>query len=102
MVDLKKAVNEAASELDLATNEHAVYTSAEIKEKNRLEDLKNRIEAQKTSVRDKAAKLTELEGIIPEKEQELVEAQTELIEVSGNADRANSKLHNLRFIPRHF
>lgn len=96
LVDLKKAVNEAASELDLATNEHAVYTSAEIKEKNRLEDLKNRIEAQKTSVRDKAAKLTELEGIIPEKEQELVEAQTELIEVSGNADRANSKLHNLR------
>ena len=67
LVDLKKSVNEAAAELDLATNEHAVYTSAELKEKNRLEDLNQKIETTKNNVKDKAAKLVELEEIIPVK-----------------------------------
>ena len=96
LVDLKKSVNEAASELDLATNEHAIYTSAEIKEKNRLEDLINRIDAQKASVEDKAAKLAELEENIPVKEQELHEAEAEIQQVSRDADQANGRLHQLR------
>ena len=37
-------MSEAASELDLATNEHEVYLSAELKEKNRLEDLYTKIQ----------------------------------------------------------
>ena len=61
LVDLKKSVNEAAAELDLANNEHSVYTSAEVKEKNRLEDLNQRIETNKNSVKDKKVRLVELE-----------------------------------------
>ena len=96
LVGLKKDVNEAASELDLATNEHAVYTSAEVKEKNRLEDLFSRIESTKESVKEKAAKLSELEETIPAKEQELQEAETEFQQVSQDMEKANSKLHTMR------
>ena len=96
LVDLKRSVNETASELELATNEHAVYTSAELKERNRLEDLNTRIENQKQLVQDKAAKLAELEESLPEKEQELRKAETELTEVGNTADRSRSKLHNMR------
>ena len=96
LVDLKKAVNEAASELDLATTEHTVYTSAEVKAKNRLEELNNRIENQKASVRDKAAKLAELEETIPGKEQEFREAEAELKQVSGAAEKASSHLYSMK------
>ena len=50
LIDLKRSVNEAASELELATNEHAVYTSAEVKERNRLEDLHSRCASQQQLV----------------------------------------------------
>ena len=46
-------MSEAASELDLATNEHEVYLSAELKEKNRLEDLYTRIQNTKESMKEK-------------------------------------------------
>ena len=96
LVDLKRSVNEAASELELATNEHAVYTSAEVKERNRLEDLHTRIENQKQLVQNKAATLAELEQTLPGKEEELRQAETELVEVGSSAERARSKLHNMR------
>ena len=96
LVDLKKSVNEAAAELDLANNEHAVYTSAEVKEKNRLEDLNQRIETNKNSVKDKKVRLVELEESIPVKEQELQGAESELEQVSRNSERINHKLHDLR------
>ena len=96
LVGLKKDVNEASSELELATNEHAVYTSAEVKEKNRLEDLFNRIESTKEIVEEKAAKLSELEETIPVKEQELRDAETEIQKVSQDMEKSNSKLHTLR------
>ena len=53
-------------------------------------------------MRDRASKLFELEDIIPNKEQELVKAETEHKEISGDADRANSKLNNLRFVDLYF
>ena len=96
LVGLKKDVNEAASELELATNEHAVYTSAEVKEKNRLEDLFSRIESTKESVKEKAAKLSELEETIPAREHELREAETEIQQVSQDMEKANSRLHTVR------
>ena len=96
LVDLKRSVNEAASELELATNEHAVYTSAEVKERNRLEDLHSRIASQQQLVQTKAATLAELEETLPAKEEELRTAEAELVEVGGTADRARSKLHNMR------
>ena len=96
LVDLKRSVNEAASELELATNEHAVYTSAEVKERNRLEDLHARIVSQQQLVQTKVATLAELEEALPAKEDELRTAEAELVEVGGAADRARSKLHNMR------
>jgi len=97
LVDLKKSVNEAASELDLATNEHEVYISAEVKEKNRLEDLKTRIQTTKDSVKDKAAKLVELERNIPAKEQELNGASVELERVTGTGEQAKERLQVMRY-----
>eukprot|EP00092_Neocalanus_flemingeri_P022265 GFUD01024145.1.p1 GENE.GFUD01024145.1~~GFUD01024145.1.p1 ORF type:complete len:1283 (-),score=468.97 GFUD01024145.1:142-3990(-) len=97
LVDLKKSVNEAASELDLATNEHEVYISAEVKEKNRLEDLKTRIQTTKESVKDKAAKLVELEGTIPVKEQEMNKASGEIERVTGAAEQAKERLRVMKY-----
>ena len=79
LVDLKRSVNEAASELELATNEHAVYTSAEVKERNRLEDLHARIVSQQQLVQTKVATLAELEEVLPAKEDELRMAEAELV-----------------------
>eukprot|EP00090_Calanus_glacialis_P026751 TRINITY_DN42055_c0_g1_i1.p1 TRINITY_DN42055_c0_g1~~TRINITY_DN42055_c0_g1_i1.p1 ORF type:complete len:1294 (+),score=513.23 TRINITY_DN42055_c0_g1_i1:38-3919(+) len=97
LVDLKKTVNEAQAELDLATNEHEVYISAEVKEKNRLEDLKTRIQNTKDSVKGKAAKLVELEDSVPAKEQELNGASGELERVSGASEQAKERLQVMRF-----
>ena len=96
LVDLKKDVNEAASELELATSEHAVYTSAEVKEKNRLEDLFTRIQTTKDSVKEKAARLSELEQTIPAKEQELRDAEVEFQQVRQTMEKNKSKLQTLR------
>jgi len=97
LVDLKKTVNEAASELDLANNEHEVYISAEVKEKNRLEDLKTRIQTTKDSVKEKAANLVELERNIPSKEQELSTASVEGQKVSSAGEQAKERLQVMRY-----
>ena len=96
LVGLKKDVNEAASELELANNEHQIYISAELKEKNHLEDLFNRIQTTKDSVREKAAKLAELEQTIPATEKNLHEAEAEFLQVTTDIEKSNSKLHTLR------
>ena len=53
-------------------------------------------------MRNKAAKLFELEDIVPNKEHELVKVEMEHKKVSRDADRENSKLHNLRFVDLYF
>ena len=52
-------------------------------------------------MRNKAAKLFELEDIVPNKEHELVNVEIEHKKVARDADRENSKLHNLRFVDLH-
>ena len=96
LVDLKKYVNEAASELDLATNEHEVYLSAELKEKNRLEDLYTRI--QNTRIGEgKIANLKEFDQTLPSKENELIDAASELEKVTTSAEKAKERLQTLRY-----
>jgi len=97
LVDLKKYVNEAASELDLATNEHEVYVSAELKEKNRLEDLNTRIQNTKESVKEKIANLKEFDQTLPAKENELIDAASELEKVTTSAEKAKERLQTLRY-----
>ena len=97
LVELKKSVNEASSELDLATNEHEVYISAEVKEKNRLEDLINRIHNTKESVKDKAAKLVELDQSLPSKEQDMNKAGSELEHVISAGEQAKERLQVMRY-----
>ena len=90
-------VNEAASELDLATNEHEVYLSAELKEKNRLEDLNTRIQNTKESVKEKISNLKEFDQTLPAKENELIEAASELEKVTSSAEKAKERLQTLRY-----
>ena len=96
LVDLKRSVNEAASELELATNEHAVYTSAEVKERNRLEDLHTRIESHQQSVKTKAATLAELEETLEmggdmEKENEELRKENQLLQLELEAMKADKE-----------
>ena len=89
-------MSEAASELDLATNEHEVYLSAELKEKNRLEDLYTRI--QNTRIGEgKIANLKEFDQTLPAKENELIDAASELEKVTTSAEKAKERLQTLRY-----
>ena len=91
-----------------AVESHEVNRSLEGHQRDQREEpargpqQKHRGSEDDCSVRDRASKLFELEDIIPNKEQELVKAETEHKEISGDADRANSKLNNLRFVDLYF
>jgi structural maintenance of chromosome 4 len=96
LLDLKKTVNEAAEELNLATNEHDVYVSEEIKAKLRLDDLINKIHNTKEQVKEKSKALDELNKLIPAKEKDLHNSRKENENVTGNYAQSNQRLNAMR------
>merc|ERR1711962_1166402 len=96
LVDLKKAVNEASEELNLAKNEHDVYVSEETNAKNRLEDIQNRIVQTKEQVKEKSKTLEELNKKIPQRSKELKSSEAEVQTVSGNHEQSRQRLNVMR------
>ena len=96
LVDLKKAVNEASEELNLAKNEHDVYVSEETNAKNRLEEIQNRIVQTKEQVQEKSKTLEELNKKIPTRAKDLKSTETEVQAVSGNQEQSRHRLNLMR------
>ena len=96
LVDLKKAVNEASEELNLAKNEHDVYVSEETNAKKRLEEIQNRIVETKEQVKEKSKTLEELNKKIPTRTKELKSSETEVQAVSGNQEQSRHRLNLMR------
>jgi len=96
LVDLKKAVNEAAEELNLAQNEHDVYVSEERKAKDRLEEMKNTIVNKKEAVKDKSKTLEELTKKIPEKSRDLRSSEEEAEKLNGSFAQGRQRLSAMR------
>jgi structural maintenance of chromosome 4 len=96
LIDLKKAVNEAAETLNLATNEHDVYVSEEQKAKLRLDDLMNKITSTKEQVKEKSKVLDDLNKTIPGKEKDLKSSEAEVGKLAGNHDQSLQRLRVMR------
>ena len=67
LIGLKKAVDETQSVLTIAQNELSIYTSAEHKEKARLEQLEAGIKSSREQLQEKGARLQQLEKLLPAK-----------------------------------
>ena len=96
LIDLKKTVNEAAEELNLATNEHDVYVSEEQKAKLRLDDMKNKIHNTKEQVKEKSKTLDDLNANIPAKERELEVTVKEIGQVADSHGQSRQRLGVMR------
>jgi len=96
LTDLKKDVNKAAEELDLATSAHDVYISEEKKAILRLDELKNNIHKNKEQVKEKAKKLEDLNQAIPQKQNDLQESEHEFERVRGTFEQSRQRLNVMR------
>jgi len=96
LIGLKKACDETQSVLTIEQNKLSIYTSAEQKEKIRLDQLTASIQSTKEQVAEKGSRLKELEVEVPAKEKELSNAQKEAQAVSARYEGVHASLQKVR------
>ena len=96
LVGLRKGVDETQSVLTIAQNELNIYTSAEQKEKIRLDQLTKSIQSTAEQVAEKGSRLTELEELLPTKQDELADAQQEAGTAARRLEKVKGALQEVR------
>lgn len=96
LISLRKDVDQAQATFNIARSELELYTSVELKEKEKLEKLKQSLESTTDNLNTREEELNNLTSRIPQSEQKLAEAQQELHSVKTKEIELTSKLKEKR------
>ncbi|XP_011309307.1 structural maintenance of chromosomes protein 4 [Fopius arisanus] len=96
LIVYKKNVNEAKGIFDLAQSELEIYTSVEVKEREKLERLKETLQRAAETLKDRREQLETLKKKIPKTEKSLNDARRDLAEAKAQELEAATNLKRMR------